>query len=232
MKKAFLCVALLLWSSQAKASFIINGDFESGNIGFTTQYNHSPGLIGAEQSYDILTNPFPAHPSAASYGDHTTGSGLMMAVNEANEPYTLVWSQTVNVATGANYDFSIWMSSWVSAAPTTLDIQFNSMSIGTPTAPSTTAVWEEFSTTWNSGSATSVNIEIYNVNGADVGGDFALDDISLNGPSPTAVPEPSTVLMLLSGVGLLGGWGFLSRRKQRKGRGACGHSPLVQEEAH
>ena len=34
---------------------------------------------------------------------------------------------------------------------------------------------------------------------------FALDDISLNGSS-SAVPEPASVLLALTGFGILGGW--------------------------
>ncbi|HYT90309.1 MAG TPA: PEP-CTERM sorting domain-containing protein [Gemmataceae bacterium] len=215
MKRLLCGVLLLLAASPSRAGFIINGDFSSGNTGFTTNYVYSPGAIGAQQSYDVLSNPFPAHPSAASYGDHTTGSGLMMAINESTTANQLIWSETVAVMAGSNYLFSAWVSSWVATAPSQVDILFNGVSIGLIQAPSTTAVWVESTATWNSGIATSLTIELRNRTHADVGGDFALDDISLSGPSPAAVPEPSTIVMALSALGVAG-LGWLRRRRMGK----------------
>jgi hypothetical protein len=176
-----------------------------------TEYNFSPGNIGPQQTYDVLANPFPAHPSAASYFDHTfgTAAGRMLAVNEANAAGVLVWGQTVAVAPGSDYLFTAYISSWVGAAPTQLDVLFNGASIGVMQAPSTTGVWVEFTGNWNSGAATSAVIELRNVTGADVGGDFALDDLSLDGPDPSAVPEPSVMALLV--VGLLGLSGYRPR---------------------
>src|SRR4051794_30751823 len=109
MKNLLCCTALLLAASPASAGFIVNGDFEQGNIGFSSQYTYSPGNIGPAQSYDVLPNPQPAHGAdTASYGDHTTGHGLMMAVNGAEVPNQIVWSETIAVNPGSNYDFSLW----------------------------------------------------------------------------------------------------------------------------
>jgi hypothetical protein len=205
-----LALWLLLWAGNSgRADLLVNGNFESGNTGFTTGYNFSNGTgIGTQRVYDILTNPYPAHPSAASYGDHTTGTGLMMAVNESTTPNVLVWAETVAVVPNSDYVFLAFISSWVSAAPSQLDVRFNGASIGTISAPATTAVWVPFSANWNSGSATSATIELRNLTNADVGGDFALDDIILTGPEPAAVPEPSMLILAIAGfVGLLS-WGW------------------------
>src|SRR5262245_25356363 len=77
------------------ANLIINGDYESGNSGFTSSYAYSPGDLRRDTVYDILRNPSSAHSIGVSFGDHTTGSGLMMAVNGSVAGNVTVWSQTV-----------------------------------------------------------------------------------------------------------------------------------------
>ena len=167
-------------------NLIVNGDFEQGNSGFTSSYSHRN--IGYEGAYDVVTNPHLPFSLAASYRDHTTGSGLMMAVNGSPVSNTLVWSETVSVTQNTQYDFSAWVSTWdpAYADAAKLDFILNGQTISF-TAPNTPAKWRQFATTWNSGSSNSLKIEIYDRNLHRLGNDFALDDISL-----TAVPERSS----------------------------------------
>jgi hypothetical protein len=61
--------------AQASPNLLVNGDFEAGNTGFTTQYTHSPATGVPEGVYAILSNPsFGWHPQATSYFDHTIGA--------------------------------------------------------------------------------------------------------------------------------------------------------------
>lgn len=180
----------------AQANLIFNGDFELGNTGFTTQYilNNATGV--PEGVYSILQNPSTWHPLAANYGDHTTGNGLMMAVNGATQPGLIVWSQTVSVIPNTVYTFTGWVSSWYSASPAMLDIKINGNSIGLVTAPSTTATWQQFSFVWNSGSSTSAQLSIVDATTDAFGNDFALDDLEF-------VPEPTSIAFLGLGVASL-----------------------------
>lgn len=180
----------------AQANLLTNGDFELGNTGFFTQYTLNNATGVPEGVYSILQNPSTWHPNAASYGDHTTGNGLMMAINGAIQPNVIVWSQTVSVSPNTFYTFSGWVSSWVSLSPAVLDIQINGNSIGQVTAPSTTATWQQFSFTWNSGSSTSAQLSIVNLNTVAIGNDFALDDLEF-------VPEPTSIAFLGMGVASL-----------------------------
>jgi hypothetical protein len=158
---------------------LVNGDFEAGNTGFLSGYTFSPGNITFGATYDVLFNPLSAHPLAASFGDHTNGLGLMLAVNGDGSPGTVVWSQTVPVTASTEYAFSAWLASWVPASPAQLQLLINGTPLGTFMASSTAALWEQFTTTWNSGLSTSATIEIINLNTELGGNDFALDDLAL-----------------------------------------------------
>jgi hypothetical protein len=167
---------------------IANGDFSLGNTGVTTGYTYSPGDIGPAGSYDVVDNPAHSRPhdtNPASFGDHTTGTGLMLAVNGAEDPTRVVWSQTVSVAANSQYDFSLWVASWFASSRATLDIRFKGVSVVTPTAPSSAGAWQQFATTWNSAGATALTVSILDTNPADVGSDFALDDLSLTAAAAT-----------------------------------------------
>jgi hypothetical protein len=59
-------------------------------------------------------------------------------------------------------------------------------------------VWEGLSTTWNSGTFTSVDLELRNSNLVAQGNDFGTDDIFLG--TQSSVPEPTSLLLLGSGL--------------------------------
>ena len=138
-------------------NLIFNGDFESGNTGFYSDYTYNPGNLVPEGVYDILPNPQTAHPSFAPCTDHTSGGGNMMAVNGAGTPNQNVWCQTVNVDPGTLYAFSAWVTTLVPASPALLQFSINGDIIGPIfSAPSSTCNWVNFYTTWNSGGNTKI----------------------------------------------------------------------------
>lgn len=161
------------------SNLIYNGDFQSGNTGFTSNYTFSPGNTQAESVYDVLSNPHNANPNAASFGDHTSGTGLMMAVNGATASNRVIWSQTVAVTPNRSYNFSVWVSSWTSASPAQVTLWINGASPGPFTAPSVPGVWQQYQVIWNSNSNNVAAIQFIDENTNATGNDFALDDISL-----------------------------------------------------
>jgi hypothetical protein len=196
--KLALTAALLGWgASQASANLIINGDFQGGDVGFSTQY--TPNQIGlTADTYSIVNNPIgPApvqNPYADSqpYFDHTLGTtlGLMMAVNGSGDANKLVWGQTVNgLVIGQQYEFSLWVSTWDSHSPAVLDIRIDNVAQANFSAPATTALWVRHSFLWTATSTSAGIAAIYDNNTVAQGNDFAIDDISL-----VAVPEPATVI--------------------------------------
>ncbi|MFZ4632663.1 MAG: hypothetical protein ACOYNO_00510 [Saprospiraceae bacterium] len=159
-------------------NLIDNGDFEGGNTGFSSDYVFSPGDLVPEGLYDIVPNPQASHPGFAPCGDHTSGSGNMMAVNGAGVPNQNVWCQTVNVSPNTTYVFSAWVTTLVSASPALLQFSINGGTIGPIfSAPGTNCQWINFFTTWNSGANSSATICIVNQNTVLGGNDFALDDL-------------------------------------------------------
>jgi hypothetical protein len=190
---AFFAIALVLVSSQpARADLILNGDFHLGNTGFKSDYSYVPGNIIDLQTYDIVTDPIKASQYATSFGDHTSGTGQMLAANGSSTAGKVVWSQSLSVSQNTSYKFSAWLASWYPLSPAELDFQFNGKSIGTLTAFESAGIWKQFSATWNSGVDSSAFVSIVNLNTDFSGNDFALDDISL-----VSVPEPSSLAFVI-----------------------------------
>jgi hypothetical protein len=157
------------------------GDFSDGNTGFSTGYQYSPGSLWGEATYDVTTNPHNDHSLANSYGDTTTGDGMMLAVNGSHDSSAAAWSQTVSVTAGTDYLFAGELSSWSQGyGPIArLEMMINGTVVGEVDAPIAGGSWEQFIQTWNSGGATSATLSIFDLETAPGGNDFSLDDLSL-----------------------------------------------------
>lgn len=171
------------------SEFIVNGNFESGNSGFTTDYLYVPpgsGALVPQGRYTVDNNPRDSHNSFAIMGDHTSGTGLMMILNGvAND--SVVWEQTLTGLTfGESYTFSGWASSVYPTSPARLEFRVNGTSLGTLNLSSTTALWVQKSVTYVAASSTAT-LSIVDINGAATGNDFAIDDLSFMGSSGTTI---------------------------------------------
>ncbi len=162
-------------------NLIVNGDFESGNVGFSSSYQYKTPPNTTEGQYFVGPNAQTWNGGMASCPDHTSGTGNMMLVNGATTANQTIWCQTVSVQPGRDYAFSTWVQMLGASNPAILQFSINGNLLGAPfTANATPCVWTEFYELWNSGTNTSANICIVNQNTIASGNDFALDDISFS----------------------------------------------------
>lgn len=164
---------------------VSNGDFSSGATGFTSSYRMPGGpqrqtMLYPEGTYAVTSNPNNVHDRFASFYDHTTGtsSGSMMVINGASTANVTVWTENISVTANTTYIFSVWLASANSESPGQLNFSINGTQLGsTFQLSSTTGLWQNFTTTWSSGSSTTASIGLVNQNTASVGNDFAMDDV-------------------------------------------------------
>lgn len=229
MKSAYQVFAVLLGLALAGAAaaaapnLVVNGDFEAGNTGFTSQYSYSPGGNTTEGQYTVRTDPFPWNSNFVSAIDHSVPGSMMYVGNGSPTDGQIVWqSDTINVAANTDYFFEAWVMnvcckpSYTGAnSASTLEFSINGVSLGIKTTNLANAgTWEGLSTTWNSGSDTLARLKLINRNTAAGGNDFAIDDINLSTESTVIpVPEPETYALLGLGLGVLG---WVARRRSAR----------------
>jgi hypothetical protein len=212
----FAATAMVLAASGAHATTLVNGDFEANNTGFGSDYGYLPpshNILYPEGKYTVDTDAFHVHDQWASFGDHTTGSGLMMIINGSTaEGSPKVWFEDgIDVAQNTIYYFSTWVASTYPVSPAQLDFSINGQAVGSLTASTTTGLWQKFYGTWNSGAATTADLALVNTNKEPFGNDFVLDDIGFGTTRP-GVPEPAVWTMMIMGFGAAGA--MLRRQRQ------------------
>jgi uncharacterized protein (TIGR03382 family) len=204
-------VALLFVCTIAYATpIIVNGDFSAGNAGFTSSYAFvAPGAgnLYPEGVYTVDSNPQNSHNLFSSFGDHTSGSGLMMIANGSISVGFVVWEQNVTGFTpGQQYILNFWAASAHPSSPALLDVHANGTQLpGALQLPAVTGQWNLYTTTFTA-DAPNVLLSIQDGNFEPSGNDFVLDDISL-----LDVPEPSSFALGAAALAAL-----LHRRKNTR----------------
>ncbi len=170
---------------------VVNGDFEQGNTGFYTDYSYRTPVddhtLYDEGAYTITNDVRQVHtsaPSPACSHDHTTGSGMMMAVNGGSDVNKTVWQQTVmGLNPQTSYVFSAWVMNWdqENSNMAKLEFSINGQLQGGRVSPQGGyGHWTQVYAVWNSGTSDQANIRLVNFQDASYGNDFAVDDISLS----------------------------------------------------
>jgi Dockerin type I domain len=175
----------------AQTTLLVNGNFSAGNTGFTSQYVYSTDL-GPEGNYVVGSDPQTYNSGGASFGDHTTGTGLMLIANGAPTANTYVWQENVNVATGTSYVFSGWAASWgelngdlTDPSPAQLEFFVNGVQVGSEfTLNAHDGDWTQFSASWTSGTSSVATVTIVDENLTLTGNDFCLDDLGFGTVGP------------------------------------------------
>ena len=192
MKPAF-CHVLAATIAGLQVAFaqnlLVNGDFSAGNSGFSTDYIFvSSGQSQTPDTFGIRTNGLDFNPAYASFGDHTTGTGMMMLLDGYPAPDKNAWSETIGVTTNTDYLFSGWAASADPFNPGTLRFLINGTPVGVDLILSSNAgTWTNFVATWNSGTNHTATLAIVDVNTVSYGNDFALDDLAFVSTQPVLV---------------------------------------------
>lgn len=155
-------------------NLVSNGDFESGNTGFNSDYNYNAGtgLGGLGQgSYNIdVVSPF-------LWTNCVSPDGNMMVMNAATVANVDVYCTDVNVEPGEDYIFTADIMN-INNPPPILQFSINGVLLGSTFTGGAPCVSEEFFQTWNSGANTTATICIVNQSTVAAGNDFSLDNIS------------------------------------------------------
>ena len=184
--------------SENTGNIVVNGDFESGDVDFYTDYTPDPNDILNNASngwvpgngmldeflYAVGSDPHDYHTNWQSSttwnppGDHTSGHGNMLIVNGSPDTTANIWCQTIDVGANTDYVFSAWLTSIFSLSPATFVFTINGDTIGDIfTHSGVVGEWEEFFVNWHSDANQTIDICIRNQNSALNGNDFAIDDI-------------------------------------------------------
>ncbi len=166
------------YRSVVGGNLVKNGDFELGNVGFTSSYEHVPGGTFARGTYAILSDPQRFNPGFADCVDSAVPGGKMLVADGSEVPGTKVWCQIIPVESGRLYAFRIYLTSLVAMNPPRLVFTINGQRLGPAQALTRVCDWQEFYSTWVATNVPSAEICVVNDNTVLEGNDFALDRIS------------------------------------------------------
>ncbi len=200
---SLLCIVL----ASPAHGVIVNGDFEAGNVGFSSDYIFQAGGNTGASEYTISNNPSSWNNLFGSFSDHTTGSGLMMVVNGGANSSERFWIQSLNFIADQEYEFRMFATNAFDASPAQIALDLNGSLIETfDSSGISLGDWTLFETTFTPASDGVMELSLRNLNIVSFGNDFAIDDLSV-----TAVPEPSSSLLLGFGA-----FALLFRRDRRR----------------
>ena len=210
---AFLSAALTAGGSAQAGSgnLLPNGDFATSSLTTTnTDYIIPACTYGVASSCQVEettafvnTNPNLDHPSWASFT--TAGSGNdspnMLIVNGGNvspDASLPFWKQSsIGVTAEETYQFTGWAASNYALNAAVIEGLFNGVSAGNAFAVTEVGGWTEFTFDWFSGTATSLDLALLDLNTAPDGNDFSVTNLSL---IQTSVPEPASAAALIAGL--------------------------------
>ena len=162
-------------------NLVTNGDFSSDNTGFTSDLTYSTASPLMEDKYVITTNASLVHFGYT--GLDRSGTGKFMVVNQG--PNNIIWKQTVAVQNNESYLFAAWFKNVVklpeyAGLPTAkMELWINGVKVSsTLSVTDAPDEWRLLECNWNSGTATTANLEIRNAETQTNGNDYGIDDIT------------------------------------------------------
>jgi hypothetical protein len=167
--------------AQAGLNLLVNGGFEQGNTGFSSDYGYSGGGNCCEGQYTVRGNGSSFNAAFVNPPPSSVGSVQMMVVNGSTVPNQRIWYQTVAVTPGRTYALTMRGCTAVAGGPAVLQWQVDGALIGNPSSlPSQTQVWTDIRGTWTAPPNTSsISLAVRNLNTATFPNDFYMDDLAM-----------------------------------------------------
>lgn len=190
-------------------NLITNGNFESGNTGFSTAIQHTytpPTSQLLVSHYTIVANAQNVNPNFENIlGLGGSGNFMITDVNQW-QPNLLLWKQTITVEKNTCYCVSGWfinVDKDIAAVNQRPNVKLSAKGVNTGNILASASTgnllpndpWSQHSISFNSGNNTSVDIEFISIPvgsiyfGNDVGIDgiemFGIDNNEVEGPEST-----------------------------------------------
>ncbi|MCP9767537.1 hypothetical protein EGI22_06410, partial [Lacihabitans sp. LS3-19] len=156
-----------------RMDLVVNGDFTSGNSGFTTDIPNNRYWV-TDQSSDYF--------SGYSFRDYT-GRGQMMTINSPTSSNQDMWQVTINVTAGNTYDLSAFVRSISSNNISDLYWYVGGSQIGSAVSAGVNT-WNELATSFTATTSGNLVFSIRNNNTNNSGNDFALDNVIIYEHTP------------------------------------------------
>lgn len=178
-----------------RQNLIVNGDFEQGPIGFSSQYEMGVLMAGR---YIVTPNP-GIFNNDHDCVDHTTGNGTgnLLMVDGSPNAGLWAWCQEIDVEMGQSYDVSAWVNNVVKTdrfyEDPNIDFvitTYDEVIMSSGDLLEIPDEWVELSATWIAPESITIELCARSNSSAFVGNDFALDDIAFIGMGTDCALNP------------------------------------------
>lgn len=211
-------LALALVGTANAQNLIVNGDFEAGISGFSSDYRvNASGCIGCVGVDDRTLDWYFIPSLVYDYRDHTSGTGLMLQWDppSTNTNTARIWYQSVSVVAGTTYNFSGWVreaNSEPSPNNGLVGVYANGVLLGQQSAPD--GSWAQWSFDYTATTTGSIELALRDLYPTTFFGTYStIDDLSFSAVA-APVPEPEIYAMMGLGLGFVG-WASRRRRNAR-----------------